>query len=144
MITNAEVKETLIKNFADIRISGITLFINKLIDRGDVIEGLERYRIKNLSTGTRITTLDEFIAAIDPDKLTAEYYRYSDKMTGDRTHPFSVTLDNFSVDLDISMKEDAWFARTAYTGTYKIMFLVNYTSDYDEGLPLKIFEIKLF
>ena len=143
MITNTEVKDVIVKNFADIRISAIVLFVNKLIDRGPVIEGIEQYRIKDEATGKRIKSLDEFLAAIDPNNLTVEYYRYSDKMTGDRTHPVCVTLNNITIELDSSTREDVWFAGYA-RGTYKLMFLINYISDSDDVLPLKIFEVKLF
>lgn len=143
LISQTELKDILDKNFADMRSTAILLFVRDLLERRKHGGGIEQYRLTNKLTNTKITTVDEFIAAIDVDSLKMSYYRFADKMSGDRTHPFAVTVENIEVEFLKFSEEDA-----AYTSTYgvtasRVRFLINYLSDADPDLPLKVFEIKL-
>ena len=70
-------------------------------------------------------------------------YQHTDRMAGDRTNPTVVVLQNFVVELTPHSKEDSYYTGSYGSGEKKIMFLVNYISDGDEVLPLKIFSVRL-
>lgn len=143
LISNDQLKEVLDQNFADIRCTSILLFLRDLVARKVHGGGIEQYRLINTDTDTRITSVDEFIAAIDADKLKMSYYRFAEKMGGDRVHPFAVIIDNIAVELTPHSDEDAMYVSTYGREATRVMFLVNYLSDADPDLPLKIFEIRL-
>lgn len=143
MLSNADLKTVLTTNFDDIRCTSILLFLRDLLERKKHGGGIEQYRVTNTTTGTAITTVDEFIAALDETALTMSYYRFSEKMSGDRIHPFCVIPENFQVSLDSNSDEDANYTVSYGFKASKIMFLVNYLSDTDPALPLKVFEIRL-
>lgn len=143
LITNAQLKDVLDANFADIRCTSILIFLRDLLERKKHGAGIEQYRVKNLTTGNWITSLEDFASLIDADKLKMSYWRAAEKMGGDRIHPFAVMIDNFEVMLDKNSDEDANFIITYGSTPNRIMFLMNYLSDTDPALPLKIYEIKL-
>ena len=143
LITSAQLKDVLDQNFADIRSTSILLFVRDLLTRKQHGGGIEQYRLTNKKDNTKITTVDQFIAAIDTDSLSMSYYRFAEKMGGDRIHPFAVLVNNIDVEMDVNADEDANYISQYGKGNKKIMFLINYLSDADPALPLKIFEIKL-
>lgn len=143
MVTKSDIKDIIVANLNDPRILSIQLFLTELITRNAIAgEGFETYRIKDTSTDTFITTLDELIAAIDANKLFAEYLKRSDRMTGDRVHPTVVVLTQFEVSL-INDPYDEWFVNTYGSGKKFIALYLNYISDADTTLPVKVYEIKL-
>jgi hypothetical protein len=144
MITNADTKSLFLANLADVRISAISLFINTLISRKQFGGGIEQYRIKNTDTGDYITNLDDFALAVSDTKLTIGYYFHSDKLGGDRTHPMALTLDNLEVELNQLSGEDALYTVRYGLNAKRFMFLMNYLSDGDVDLPIKIFEVRLY
>lgn len=141
MITAAILKDAIVANFADPRIASIQLFINQLISRKDHGNGIDQYRLTNKTTNAPITSIDDFLAAIDVTNINFGYYFYSDAITGDRVHPTYITLENISVSLNVHSYEDNVF-RMQGAGE-KILFLINYIADGDTVLPLKIYEVKL-
>lgn len=143
MLTTTELKTIITQNFDDIRITSIVLFIDRLLERGFHGGGINQYRIKNLTTDTYITNLTEFLTAIDPNQIDMDYFYFSDKMTGDRTHPIAVILKNFEVEISNLASEDDTYIRMFGSKSKRIMFLMNYLSDGDTVLPLKIIEIRL-
>lgn len=143
MITNSEIKSIIINNFNDIRISSIHFFIDFLIKRNNHGGNISQYRIKNILTDNYVTSLADFVSAINDRYIIADYYHGSEKMGGDRTHPFLVILTNFKVELNTNCEEDSKYITSFGKQANSIMFLINYIADGDSVLPLKIFEVKL-
>ena len=143
MITTADMKAILATNLDDRRILAIQLFLTDLIERETYGDGIERYRIKNTTTDTYITSLADFIAAIDASQMSMALWRHNDAMGGDRTHPTAVTLGNFVVEFSPYSQEDAYYTAQFGSENKHILFLVNYLSDGDDLLPLKIFTVRL-
>lgn len=143
LITNTQLKSVLDANFADMRSTAILLFVRDLLERKQHGGGIAQYRVTNNLTNTKITTVDEFIAAIDTASLKMNYYRSAEKMGGDRIHPFTAVVDNLDVEINDFSDEDSVYSTSYGKGNKKVMFLINYLSDADGALPLKIFEIKL-
>ena len=143
MMTTTEMKAVLTANMSDVRILAIQLYLTDLIEREKHGDGMERYRIVNTNTGSRVTSLDDLVSQIDPTKLHMAHYAHTDRMAGDRTNPTVVILNNFSVELSEHAKEDTQYTSMYGSGNKRIMFLVNYISDGDEVLPLKIFSVRL-
>jgi hypothetical protein len=142
MLTNTALKTLITKNFADVRCTAILLFIRDLVERKKFGGGIEQYRLFNKTSGQYITSVTDFMASIDDTALTMSYFYNSDTMTGDRVHPFKVVLDNIEVRLNPNSADDDQF--TMMVGMpNRIMFLMNYLSDADNDLPLKIFEVRL-
>lgn len=142
MLTKAELKSIITNNFNDVRISSIVLFINELIEREKYGGGINQYRIFDTKTNSFITSLNQFITAIDENSLSMRYLYGSEKMTGDRMHPMVATIGNFVVQLNEYSEEDQEYFKT-YGKATKINFLLNYLADGDTVLPLKIFEVRL-
>lgn len=142
MITGTSLKSILVNNLNDIRMTSIALFLEELIVRKEPIEEQYRYRVLNKLTGNYITSLDDFKNAIDPDSLKMGYFYNSDVMTGDRVHPIIVGLNNFQITLKDFIPEDNKYFET-FGRITRINFLLNYLSDGDAELPLKIFEVRL-
>ena len=143
MLTNTQFKDIIVQNLNEDRIFAIQAFITRLVERKVFGDGIERYRIKDKITGTMVTSLDDFITKLDADSLRPDYFYYSDKMGGDRIHPTAVNLSNFEVSLDEHSSEDAVYFSMFGKGNKNILILINYLSDADTSLPLKIFEIRL-
>lgn len=143
MLTPANVKTIITANFSDDRIFSIQSFISRLIERKRFSDGINQYRIKNINDGTYVTTLADFITKIDDTKLFAEYQYNSAAMSGDRTHPFVATIGNLEIELNKHSAEDEIYFTMFGQEAKKIMFILNYTSDADTVLPIKILEVKL-
>lgn len=143
MLTNIQLKDVVAQNLADLRIYAIQAFLTRLIARKTHGSGIEQYRIHDKVTNTAVTSLDDFITKLDPASLVADYFYYSDGMTGDRTHPTAVNLSNFEVKLDKNSPEDSVYFSMFGAEAKNILLLLNYLSDGDLDLPLKVFEIRL-
>jgi len=144
MLTNATAKTTLVDNLNDIRISAITLFINRLIERKVHGGGINQYRIKNKTTDTYITSVSDFILALDENELTYDFNYSGDKAEADRLRSLIIIPNNFIIELDGHTDEDdLYFSRYGKT-VNRIMFLLNYMNDGDSVLPIKVFDVRLF
>ena len=143
MLTKADFKDMIAQNLADPRIFAIQAFLARLIERKKFGDGIAQYRIKDKITNTDITSLEDFIAKLDADSLVPDYFYYSDKMQGDRTHPTAVNISNFIISLDEHSDEDALYFSMFGRDEKNILFLMNYLSDGDSVLPLKIYELRL-
>lgn len=144
MLTNAIAKTTLVDNLNDIRISAITLFLERLIERKVHGGGINQYRIKNKLTDTYITSLADFILAIDETELTYDFNYSGDKAEADRLRSLIIIPNNFIIELDSHTDEDDLYFSRYGKSVNRIMFLLNYMNDGDTGLPLKVFDIRLF
>lgn len=143
MLTNTQMKDVVVANLGDLRIYAIQAFLSRLIERKVHSAGIDQYRIKDKVTNTMVTSLDDFIDKMDADSLYPDYFYYSEKMTGDRTHPTAINLSNFEVTLNKHSQEDAIYFEMFGGDSKNILILLNYLSDGDLDLPLKIFEIRL-
>lgn len=142
-ITSQQVKDILVQNFADIRITSITLFLEKLIERKSFSEGIEQYRITDSVTNSKVTSLTDFIAKLDPGTLNTDYF-YDIAVQGNgHVHPLAVVPTNFKVELTEHSEEDVLFTRR-YGKVSRICFIVNYLSDGDTELPMKILDVRLY
>lgn len=137
-------KDIIAQNLGDDRIFSIQSFITRLIERKVHGSGIDQYRVKDKVSGAWVTDLDDFIAKLDADSLKSDYFYYADKMEGDRVHPTAVNLSNFEVYLTEHSDEDNIYSQMFGKSPVKnILLLVNYLSDADPVLPMKVFEIKL-
>jgi len=144
MLTNAIAKTTLVDNLNDIRISAIMLFLERLIERKVHGGGINQYRIKNKLTDTYITSLADFILAIDEAELTYDFNYSGDKAEADRLRSLIIIPNNFIIELDSHTDEDDLYFSRYGKSVNRIMFLLNYMNDGDTVLPLKVFDIRLF
>ena len=136
-------QQILYKNFQDVRISAIQLYIQRLLRRNKISTGINEFRIKNLVTGQYVTSMNEFETLVSTQSLTMSYHFNSDRMSGDHTHPVLVVLDTLQVELNPNSNEDEIFINTYGRLVNRIAFSLNYMSDSDLDLPVKIFEVKL-
>lgn len=144
MITKAQMKQVISDNLEDIRIVSIQLFLEKLLVRTKFVTGTSQYRLTKKSDGTPITTIAEFEAAIDANSLIMRPMMNTEKMSGDRVRPFEVIIDNIVVTLDTTLyPEDEFWTRLFGNNSNRILFVVNYVSDADAVLPLKLLDMKL-
>lgn len=144
MLTNSQVKDVIVANLGDDRIFSIQAFLTRLIERKVFGDGIEQYRVKDKVTNSWVTNLDDFIAKLDANSLKPDYFYYSEKMGGDRVHPTAVNLTNFEVYFNEHSDEDNIYTQMFGKSSMKnILLLINYLSDADTTLPLKVFEIKL-
>ncbi len=143
MLTSADLKDIIAQNLTDPRIYSIQSFLSRLIERKKYGDGILQYRIKDKITNTFVTSLDDLIAKLDANSLSSDYFYYSDKMSGDRIHPTAVNLSNFIAVFDEHSEEDAIYFNMFGRENKNILLLINYLSDGDSVLPLKIFEIRL-
>lgn len=143
MLSSADFKDIITANLNDDRIFSIQAFLTRLIERKTFGDGIEQYRIKDKVTDSWVTSLEDFIAKLDANSLKPDYFYYSDKMTGDRVHPTAVNLSNFDIYLNEYSNEDSIYFSMFGKGMKHILLLINYVSDADPDLPLKIFEIRL-
>jgi len=141
-MTNEQFRAIIAANLIDVRITSITLFINRLISRNLYSAGIDQFRLKNTVTDTYIKNMQEFIAAIVPTHLTADFNYNADRMTGNSIHPMVVTFDNIDVNLNRNSIEDELYFN-AYGYSSKIQMSLNYLNDADPNLPLKVYTIKL-
>ena len=146
MLTKDQMKQIIVDNFNDLRITSIQCYVQSLLERKSVTvnDSITKYRMKNIATGNDITSIDEFLAAITPDSITFGYHLYSEGMSGDRVHPLHVGLNNISVTLDPYSPDDTlWSEMVGRMVDGRISFYMNYLTDMDPVLPLKIFEVRI-
>jgi hypothetical protein len=143
MMTNADIATLLVNNLNDVRQFSVQSFLSRLIARTTYNPPVAQYRITNTTTGAVVTTLADFILAIDALHLEAGFNYRSKAIDSDKTHPFVVVLNNFSVELTQYCADDDIYYTLFGVGTKKIVFTVNYLADGDAVLPLKITSIKL-
>lgn len=157
MITHSKMKDVLVANFNDDRIGAIQLFVERLLVRKNHGGGVDQYRLFNTVSNSYITSMAQFINAIQTsiatNDLSMSYDYYTSLHTGDRTHPMVVSLQNVEVRVDKNGDEtDRWLLQTYGNSSRKkdenvylktLCFSINYLSDADDTLPLKIYEVKL-
>lgn len=143
MLTNAQIKTILIDNLNDLRINGAALFINNLISRENYGGGIEQYRIYNTNTNSYVESLVDFINGIDENTLVQNWNINTGLKELDKTQPTVITLSNFEVSLEKTTDEDYSFTEMYGVSTKKIVIVLNYLSDGDTILPLKIVRVKL-
>lgn len=143
MLTNAQIKTILIDNLNDLRINGAALFINNLISRENYGGGIEQYRIYNTNTNAYVESLADFINGIDENTLVQNWSINTGLKELDKTQPTVITLSNFEVSLEKTTDEDYSFTEMYGVSTKKIVIVLNYLSDGDTILPLKIVRVKL-
>lgn len=141
MLTNAAIVTLLETNFNDDRLLSIQMYFTRLIERKVFGSGINQYRIKNTVTGTYITNLTEFIAAIDPLYIKPDYYYYATQTAiGDTIHPAIIVLTNLVVELSPYSDEDDIYTTNVGFEDKHIGLLLSYMN---ESEPLKITDIKL-
>lgn len=143
MLTNAEMRDIVVQNLYDIRIFSIQAFLTRLIKRKIHGNGIEEYRIYDKVTNTNVTSLNDFITKISAKSLHADYFYYSGSMSGDCIHPFAICLSNFTITIDRNSDEDSIYFNMFGSEIKNILLLLNYLSDGDTIIPLKIYEIRL-
>lgn len=141
MLTNAALVTLLNTNLNDDRMLSIQMYFTRLIDRKVFGSGINQYRIKNTVTGLYITSLADFIAAIDPLYIKPDYYYYATQTTiGDTIHPAIVILTNMVVELIAYSDEDDIYTTNVGYGDKTIGLILSYMN---ESEPLKITDVKL-
>lgn len=144
MITKERTKEMLQTNLRDERMTSSALFINTLIERDQHGSGIERYRIKNTTSGEWVTSIEQFVDEIDAGSIRLEYPYEGERLQSDRVTGFLVCLDNFKVEWSFAAKSDKPFASFFdMTSQVKFMFFICYMNDGDTDVPLKISSTKL-
>lgn len=144
MITTARMKDLLVLNLRDERMTSTALFIQELLQRREHGGGIEQYRIYNTTTGLPVTSLEQFIAEIDPAHIQMSYPYEGERLQTDRVTGFWVRLGNFEVRWDHMAQSDRRFS-SMYDLTHQRYFqlCMVYMNDGDEVLPLKISYVKL-
>ena len=142
MLNPTELKAVIVQNLNDPRLFSFQLFVTKLLDRKVYGDGIPQYRITNTLTDQPVTSMADFIAAIDPASLKPEAVKNADALTGDRLHPFRVILDNLKVSVHRLSKEDSDYIVSG-KDDFKMALYINYLSDADADLPLKVFSFRL-
>lgn len=144
MITYARVQQLLQLNLRDERVTSAVLFIQTLIERKNYGGGIERYRIKNKTTGNWVTSVEEFIDQIDANHIKMAYPYEGEKLQGDRITGFLVDLTNFEVQWTYESPADRPFLTFFDVACQRyFQFYLTYLNDGDEVIPLKISYTKL-
>lgn len=142
MLNPTELKAVIVQNLNDPRLFSFQLFVTKLLERKVYGDSIPQYRITNTLTNQPVTSMADFIAAIDPASLKPEVVKNADALTGDRLHPFRVILDNLKVSVHRLSKEDSDYIVSG-KDDFKMALYINYLSDADVDLPLKVFSFRL-
>lgn len=146
-MTPANLVSAIQANLTDNRMYGVQLFIEKLLKRTTYSPDIVQYRITNLTTNTKITTLAEFSAAITQAGVKASFPYNGEGMQPDRVVGFEVNLTNIEVEFHPLSKDDAFFSQMydfSKKTKFQFTFHMGYMSDGDEVLPLKIYFPRLF
>ena len=142
MLTNTELKTVIVKNLNDPRLYSLQRFLTDLIKRKTQDGGIPQYRITNTVTNQPVTSLTDLIDSIYPASLKPEVVKNADALGGDRLHPFRVILDNLKVTVNRYTTEDQDYFVSGKEDL-KIALYINYLSDADPDLPLKVFSFRL-
>ena len=142
MLTNTELKTVIVKNLNDPRLYSLQRFLTDLIKRKSLDGGVPQYRITNTLTNQPVTSLTDLIDSIYPASLKPEVVKNADALGGDRLHPFRVILDNLKVTVNRYTTEDQDYFVSGKENL-KIALYINYLSDADLVLPLKVFSFRL-
>lgn len=142
MLTNTELKTVIVQNLNDQRLYSLQRFLTDLIERKTHGGGIPQYRITNTLTNQPVTSLTDLIDAIHPASMKPEVVKNADALGGDRLHPFRVILDNLKVTVNRYSAEDQDYFVSGKEDL-KIALYINYLSDADPDLPLKVFSFRL-
>ena len=145
MQTKTQVLNNVLANLADERTHSASLFLEKLISRDVYGSGIERYRIKNLTTGTYITTVPEAVSALTVAGITVTYPFASAQLLADRITGYNVRVDNLEVTLLPYSDEDELFTELfgSTSTTYRLQFHMSYLNDNDPALQVKLCNVRL-
>lgn len=133
-------------NLADDRMYGIQLFIEKLLKRTTYGDGIEQYRMTNLTTAAKITSMADFVAAITTAGTKANFPYTGEGMQPDRVVGFEVNLTNIEVEFHPLARDDQFFSQMydfSVKKKFQFMLHMGYMNDGDEVVPLKVYYIRL-
>lgn len=145
-MTPANIVTVLQSNLADNRMYGVQLFIENLLKRNKYGDGIEQYRITNLTTAAKITTIAEFSAAIEAASVKPVFPYTNEGMSSDRVVGFDVYLENIEVEFNSNSTEDSFFSQFFdfdKKKKFKFLMHVGYMNDGDEVVPLKVYYVRL-
>ncbi len=120
----------------------IYLFLNELIKRNNYTQASGLYRVMNSTTNNAIASVEEFLDALSPTSVVA---RFNFNASFDASIPRSlhVTASNLIVKLDSTNSDDQiWLEKYGSKATY-VRFYMNYLTDLDSAIPLKVCDIRL-
>lgn len=142
MITPAQAQALIVQNLNDIRCSSVAIFIQAILKRNTFGPGVPEFRIRNKVTGNLITSLADFISAIDANHLAFVNMRSSNRDLN-MIRPFTVVLKNLEIKL-MSIEEDNFISIDFGSNISSISLDLSYLNDNDPVLPLKIVNARLF
>lgn len=152
-MTKTQLVQLLKDNLADSRIYPIRLFLEDLVERKVILDGVEKYRMYTLTpslvpgeepTRTYITSIEGFLASITEEGITPGYPYFTYKPHSNMTTPLSVDVTNIHVEISHYTEEDNKYVQMWGSKITKhVNFILAYTNDNDTTLPLKIVNVIL-
>lgn len=150
MQTLAQVVDNIKLNMADPRMQGICLFVQAFLERKNIDVGgpIPQYRVLDQATGSTVTTVNAFIAALRGDAVTVSYPFGSARFETDRVVGYTVRIDNLRVKFNEHSVDDAVFDEIYGfhhnpDAVYKFQMHMAYMNDGDPDIPVKISNIRL-
>lgn len=144
MLTNAQLKQLIIDNLNSPYSFPVTFLLHQIITRTPAIttDLNLNYRVKAASgsTATNITSVSDFINALDENKFTLSLStsQYNDNIIGIR-----ILLNNIFCYLSEDLPSDSSLTNNFGVGQFNIAVHMAYMRDADSTLPLKISNITL-
>jgi hypothetical protein len=144
MLTNAQLKQLIINNLNSPYSFPVTFLLSQIITRTPPIttDLNLNYRVKAVSgsTTTNITSINDFIAALDENQFTLSISKsqYNSNIIGIR-----ILLKNIYCYLSEDLPSDSSLTNTFGVGQFNIAVHMAYMRDNDSALPLKISNITL-
>jgi hypothetical protein len=144
MLTNAQLKQLIIDNLNSPYSFPVTFLLHQFITRTPAIttDSNLNYRVKAVSgsTTTNITSIDDFINALDENQFTLALStsQYNDNIIGIR-----ISLNNIFCYLSEDLPSDSSLTNTFGVGKFNITIHMAYMRDTDANLPLKITNVIL-
>jgi len=120
----------------------IYLFLNELIKRNSYTQSSTLYRITNNVTNNPVVSVEDFLDSLSSTSAIA---RFNFNASFDASIPRSlhVTASNLIVKLDSTNSDDQiWLEKYGSKATY-VRFYMNYLTDLDSAIPLKVCDIRL-
>ena len=120
----------------------IYLFLSELIERSKYTQLGGLYRVINTITNTAVVSVEDFLNSLSPSSVVARF-NFNEGYDSSRPHSLYVTVSNLIVKLDSTNSEDQiWLEKYGSSAKY-VRFYMNYLTDLDPNIPLKVCDIKL-
>lgn len=141
MTLKADLAAAAVTALQDIRCAAARLCIEDVLKRRKFSASIPEYRVYVRGTQTPITSFDQFLTHITETNITMTYdLGFVGNNYEDKCKPVTILINNLEARFMTGIDEDNYFTTRYGVGASIFTITLNYVSDNDTLVPLKVIE----